>query len=146
MRRERDLMSAYGLSKSKFLSGMQCPKRLYLDVHHPEWAEEESDAASKFLTGYQVGEVARQLSSPGKTVGCRDNVSEAVEETRQWLALSPEVPISEATLVHPGALWCSVRSCNLAKATTALRPFMDSLAQDAQGRTGDAETGSTTRS
>ena len=33
-----------GLSKSKILSGLQCPKRLYLEVHRPELAVvEETD-------------------------------------------------------------------------------------------------------
>src|SRR5688572_11708106 len=47
------------LSKSKFLSGIQCHKRLYLEVHHPSLAT-KPDAAMQamFDMGTEVGELA----------------------------------------------------------------------------------------
>jgi hypothetical protein len=58
-------MSQYRLSKSKILSGIQCPKRLYLEVHHPELAVEDEELARRFSIGHQVGEVAQQLCPEG---------------------------------------------------------------------------------
>jgi len=48
------------LSKSKFLAGRQCLKRLYLEVHSPELAAPVSEAQQAiFDQGTRVGELAR---------------------------------------------------------------------------------------
>lgn len=49
------------LSKSKFTTGLQCDKRLWLSVHEKDAPELETDAAQQALfdRGSQVGEVAR---------------------------------------------------------------------------------------
>ena len=54
------LSKAPRLSKSKFLSGLQCHKRLYLEIHHPSLAT-KPDAATQamFDMGTEVGELAR---------------------------------------------------------------------------------------
>jgi hypothetical protein len=61
------LTKAPRLSKSKFLSGLQCHKRLYLEVHHPSLAT-KPDAATQamFDMGTEVGELARSrfLAAP----------------------------------------------------------------------------------
>lgn len=50
------------LSKSKFVAGCQCLKRVYFQVHQPEQAA-ESDAAAEAIIeqGREVGMLARQL-------------------------------------------------------------------------------------
>ena len=53
------------LSKSRFLAGLQCLKRLYLDCHHRELADPvEAGQQAIFDTGTAVGELAR-LRFPG---------------------------------------------------------------------------------
>ena len=49
------------LSKSGFLAGLQCLKRLYLECHHRELADPvEAGQQAIFDTGTAVGELARQ--------------------------------------------------------------------------------------
>lgn len=53
------------LSKSKFMAGLQCQKRLYLEVHSPaERAETSASTERQFEEGHEVGERAR-LQFPG---------------------------------------------------------------------------------
>ena len=62
------------ISKSKFVAGCQCVKRLYWQVHEPELAA-EPDAADQAIMqqGHEVGMLARQLfpggGSPSVTAG-----------------------------------------------------------------------------
>lgn len=53
-----------GLSKSKIISGMQCPKRLHLSVYQPELADNSGNEVA-FSTGNQFGEFARSLFPGG---------------------------------------------------------------------------------
>ncbi len=69
------------LSKSRLLSGIQCPKRLFLEVHSPELAEQSDEADSRIKTGYQAAEVARRLYPDGIMVAHQDDLSLAVEKT-----------------------------------------------------------------
>ena len=58
------------ISKSKFTAGVQCLKRLYLQVHQPELAA-KPDAADEAIIeqGREVGLLARQLFPDGVEVG-----------------------------------------------------------------------------
>ena len=57
------------LSKSRFLAGLQCLKRLYLDCHHPELADPvEAGQQAVFDTGTAVGELARQRFPGGALI------------------------------------------------------------------------------
>ncbi|HWT78313.1 MAG TPA: hypothetical protein VN648_05860, partial [Candidatus Methylomirabilis sp.] len=57
------------LSKSKYMAGLQCPKRLYLEVHHPELEAETDDATQAILdTGERVGALARKTIPGGVLV------------------------------------------------------------------------------
>jgi CRISPR/Cas system-associated exonuclease Cas4 (RecB family) len=53
------------LSKSKILSLLQCPKRLWLEQHRPELAQEDEGAQARLTAGTRVGEVARGLFPKG---------------------------------------------------------------------------------
>jgi hypothetical protein len=45
-----------GLSKSKFIAGWQCLKRLYLEVHQPELVgEPDEQTMAVFEQGHEVG-------------------------------------------------------------------------------------------
>ena len=53
-------------SKSKFLAGLQCLKRVYLEVHHPQLASQPDASTQAMLDmGIEVGELARNLFPGG---------------------------------------------------------------------------------
>jgi predicted RecB family nuclease len=57
------------LSKSKYLSGLQCQKRLYLEIHARELASEMDEGTQAVLdTGTRVGELARERYPRGVLV------------------------------------------------------------------------------
>lgn len=57
------------LSKSKLMAFRQCPKRLWLEVHHPDLREDSSATQASFSVGHQVGDIAQKLYDPkGKGV------------------------------------------------------------------------------
>jgi len=99
-------LKALRLSKSKFLSGLQCHKRLYLEVHHPSLAT-KPDAATQamFDMGTEVGELARSRFSGGILVTAGYRQSEAALEQTAALVQDLAVPaIFEGAFVHGGVL------------------------------------------
>ncbi|HEY7531844.1 MAG TPA: DUF2779 domain-containing protein, partial [Nitrospiraceae bacterium] len=58
------------LSKSKFLAGLQCHKRVYLEVHHPNLAS-TPDASTRAMLdmGSEIGERARDRFPGGVLIG-----------------------------------------------------------------------------
>jgi hypothetical protein len=57
------------LSKSKYLSGLQCPKRLYLEVHHPALATPPDASTQAILDmGTEIGILAQQRFRGGVLV------------------------------------------------------------------------------
>ena len=52
------------LSKSKLMAYRQCPKRVWLEVHHPDLRVDTAASQKNFETGHQVGEIAQQLYDP----------------------------------------------------------------------------------
>ena len=52
------------LSKSKLLSFRQCPKKFWLENHHPELALASPATEANYTAGHAVGAVARQLYDP----------------------------------------------------------------------------------
>ncbi len=93
------------LSKSKLIAFRQCPKRLWLEVHHPEQLEESAETQAKFRTGNQVGDVARGLYDPkgrGSLVDVRqEGVDAAIARTRELLSFRQ--PLFEAGFAADGA-------------------------------------------
>src|SRR5208282_1300972 len=92
------------ISKSKFVAGCQCPKRLYWQVHEPELAAEPDAAAEAIIEqGHEVGMLARQLF-PGGVEVCERGLDQAIRTTRELIA-NPEIPaIFEAVFEHGGVL------------------------------------------
>ncbi len=81
------------LSKSKFLSGLQCHKRLYLEIHHRELASEPDEQTQAILDmGTRVGEEARKRF-PGGVLVEADHLhpTEALQRTVELLG-DPSVP------------------------------------------------------
>lgn len=94
------------LSKSKLLAFRQCPKRLWLEVHHPEFREDSAATQASFNVGHQVGDIARQVYDPkGKGVLIDPQVEgfDAAFARTQDLLKSAQ-PIFEAGFRTEGAL------------------------------------------
>jgi len=53
------------LFKSKILSAIQCPKRLWLEVHRPDLLEYDQNTLARMNTWHQVGELACTCLAPG---------------------------------------------------------------------------------
>jgi len=100
------LPKATRLSKSKFLSGLQCHKRLYLEVHHPSLAT-KPDAATQamFDMGTEVGELARSRFPGGVLVTAGYRQSEAaLEQTAALVQDLGVTAIFEGAFLHGGVL------------------------------------------
>jgi hypothetical protein len=97
---------AHGLSKSRLMSFRQCPRRLWLEKHRPDLAEEIPGQQAVFATGHDVGDVARQLydTGGGVLVDYDDGLRSAMRRTAELLAQDSTVPIFEATFERDGLL------------------------------------------
>jgi hypothetical protein len=117
------------ISKSKFVSGVQCLKRLYWQVHEPELAA-EPDAATEAIIeqGREVGLLARKMFPSGVEVGSNRSLEEAIRATRE-LVENPEVPaIFEGvqalgiTLLLLGTISCTSSQPTPAPAAASFAP------------------------
>jgi predicted RecB family nuclease len=90
------------ISKSQFMSGVQCLKRLYWQVHDPELGGVPDAAAVAIMEqGREVGRLARELFAGGVEVPFGDP-EQAIRTTRELIA-NPEVPaIFEAAFENGG--------------------------------------------
>jgi hypothetical protein len=93
------------ISKSKFVAGVQCLKRLYWQVHEPELAGTPDAAAVAIMEqGREVGLLARRLFPGGVEVDGSGGPEKAIHLTRELVA-DPEVPaIFEGVFEHDGVL------------------------------------------
>jgi hypothetical protein len=94
------------LSKSKYLSGLQCHKRLYLEIHSPELAGDvDEQTQGRLEMGIEVGRLARQCFPGGMLVDAdRLGIPDALERTAALLA-DPAVPaIFEGLFEFDGVL------------------------------------------
>ncbi len=92
------------LSKSKFVSGVQCEKKLWLSKHQPEEAHWGQAQEAVFASGTSVGELATQLF-PGGTDARPENMRDFkswIKESAECLENGVEV-IYEAAFSVPGA-------------------------------------------
>ena len=93
------------LSKSRFMSGLQCHKRLWLQLFRPELAE-EADAATQAMLdqGSQVGALARGYYPGGELIDeDHQHLDQALTHTQR--ALGGAAPaLYEATVRHDDVL------------------------------------------
>ena len=94
----------YRLSKSKLMSALQCPKRLYLEIHQPDLAEIDAGLQRRFAIGHEVGEVARSLYPEGRLIGHDDDLGAALRETQAALEVDGDLLLFEPTFQHGGVL------------------------------------------
>ena len=99
------MSAGYGLSKSRYQTGLNCRKALWLAVHEPDVADPVSEGQqARFEAGNLVGELARDRFRGGVMV------EEGHTEQRAALARTRElleqgVPVLyEAAFVHDGVL------------------------------------------
>jgi hypothetical protein len=107
------MSDAYPLSKSKILSGWQCPKKLWLEVHDPDKAEVDPALERIFALGHEVGELARRQFPGGVLIGHDEALDDALVETARRLDAPGPVTLFEATFRHEGVL---IRADVLARA------------------------------
>ena len=91
------------LTKSKYLHGLQCHKRLWYEKNHPERALSLTRAEHRrFRQGREVGECARTLFRGGRLISAR-SLAESAEQTQ--IAIRDGVScIFEATFIFENTL------------------------------------------
>ena len=92
------------LSKSRIMAGLQCQKRLWLEVNRPDLIEYDPGVEQRLAVGEDVNEVARAQYPGGALVEYDDGADAAIEETRRLLEERPGMPIFEATIAADGVL------------------------------------------
>jgi len=91
------------LSKSRFQTGLQCPKALWLSTHARDLADPTSDTQQHiFDTGTMVGELARERFADGILVAEDHTQSAQALETTRRLLENPPNAIFEAALEYGG--------------------------------------------
>ncbi len=76
------------ISKSRFVSGIQCAKKLYFDIFRKDLKPEISEQQELlFSTGHEIGELAQSAFPNGKDAS-PDNYydfSKSIQDTRDWI-------------------------------------------------------------
>lgn len=102
------MKSPFSLSKSTFMYGCQCPKRLYLHKYHKALANPVDEGQEALMdTGTHAGLLARELFPGGKDASPPDafQYAQAARDTQIYLATHQV--IYEATFIHNGIM-CAV--------------------------------------
>ena len=95
-----------GLSKSRFIAGLQCLKRLYLEVHQPELAgEPDEQSMAVFEQGHEVGRWAQRMFPGGVLIEAgHEEMGKALRQTEQAVADKQHPAIFEAAFTHASIL------------------------------------------
>jgi hypothetical protein len=89
------------LSKSRYVSGLQCPKKLWWEVHEPDAPElvPDSGLQAVFKRGHDVGELARTYVPGGVLIDIPYyQIAERVEATARAIDAGAPV-IYEASFI-----------------------------------------------
>ena len=93
-------------SKSKLMALRQCPKRLWLEIHHPQLREDSAATEASFRIGHQVGDIAQQIYDPhgeGAVIDFKTEGFRAAFDRTLRLMKSTQ-PVFEAGFSAGGAL------------------------------------------
>ncbi len=71
------------LSKTRVMSGLQCIKRLYLEVYHPELVEADQPEDIRVIHGQEVGYLAQILYPEGVLIENPTDSKRAIVDTRK---------------------------------------------------------------
>ncbi len=96
-------MPPIGLSKSRIIEGLQCPRRLWLKVYKPELAEWARQTQDILQAGLDVHDVFRGLYPGGVLIEGDDDLGTAMEETSRHMTNGSR-QIFEGTFAHEGVL------------------------------------------
>ena len=73
------------ISKSRYLAGLQCPKRLWLEIHRYDLKDEvDQDTQAVFDRGQAVGELAQLLYRLPRPIPIGDGPSRVHSLQIQW--------------------------------------------------------------
>jgi len=86
------------------MTGLRCPKRLWLQTYQPELAEPSAASQLTIDNGIEVGRMARLNYPQGRLVGHVEQPEQAVAETKALMGHQPASPMFEAAFVHAGTL------------------------------------------
>jgi len=92
------------LSKSRVMASLQCPKRVHLEVRHPELVEISPATQAAFDIGHAVGEIAIRVYGEGTYIAYDRGLGQALTTTRALMDDLFRAPLYEATLEHGGVL------------------------------------------
>jgi CRISPR/Cas system-associated exonuclease Cas4 (RecB family) len=94
------------LSKSRFIAGWQCLKRLYLEVHQPELAAEPGEQSmAVFEQGHEVGRWAQKMFPGGVLIEAGPaEMGKALQQTETAVAARQHGAIFEATFADDDIL------------------------------------------
>jgi hypothetical protein len=95
------MTSTYRLSKSKIMSGLQCHKRLWLEMHKRELAQVSPESEHIFRMGHLFGDRARELMGQGELIGHERDIAKALDETPVALARAS----ANGTVVYEAAFF-----------------------------------------
>jgi hypothetical protein len=94
------------ISKSRFVSGIQCTKKLYFDIYRKDLKPEISEQQELlFSTGHVIGELAQRAFPNGKDASPVNyyDFSKSIQDTKDWIA-SGVTTIYEAAFSSNGVL------------------------------------------
>ena len=94
------------LSKSKLMAYRQCPKRVWLEVHHPDLRVVTAASEKNFAIGHQVGAIAQQLYDPAGQGTVIEPFAEGIDAALSLTLtlLDTPQPIFEAGFAAEGAM------------------------------------------
>ena len=92
------------LSKTRLLSYLQCPRKLWLEQYSPELEDEDAIDWAAIETGNVVGEMARTLygAQGGHRIPNDRGLRAAIADTAAVLEAGGTEPLFEATFDHDG--------------------------------------------
>ena len=94
------------LSKSKYINGVQCKKKLWLEQNKPE-EKENIDNESIFKTGNFIHEVAKYLFDNHININFSENLNDMIKDTQYTIESYDKVVITEASFNYDNN-FCSV--------------------------------------
>ena len=94
------------LSKSKYVSGIQCKKMLWLDKNKPE-EKVEKDNSSVLRNGNFIHEIAKYLFGEHVNIEFNEDLSEMISNTNSTIESYNDVVITEASFEYKNN-FCSV--------------------------------------
>ncbi len=93
----------HDLTKSKLISFLQCPRRLYLEIKKPELRATSAGSTAIMAAGNDVGDIARSMHPEGIYIETLKSV-DAIQQTAQHMAAKNRKPLFEAAFLHDGTL------------------------------------------